>query len=102
MSIDFKQLAKICVDAEMAHAISKASGEATIDLAASGNRMGSIHTHMITGPPGTPDLSGTPISYSAKYNATTVRVKCEDLRDFYANMGWVMDDFAQDNPRIIQ
>ena len=97
--MDFSELAQMCVDAEMNHMATGLSGNPTIAIGMSGNHIGKISVHILSGLPNMPNasLSGTPLKYIARANKTIILLKCAEIRQFYKNLGWSFEDFLHSN-----
>jgi hypothetical protein len=95
MGMDFKKLAQACVDAEESHAIKHKSGEPRTKIGVQGDQTSSDKIHILTAPHGK-HLMGCPKTYVKKHDVTLIEITCRDIREFYEEMDWTVEEFIDE------
>ena len=101
MGMDFKGLARLCVEAEMNHVINGKSGEPVAQLGVSGDQTRGTHVHILTAPGNHSALTGRPVKYVKRHDLTIVHIACRDIRAFYHNMNWSIEEFIDEIPKVL-
>jgi hypothetical protein len=101
MMMDFKSLAKLCVDAEMNHITNGKSGEPMAQIGISGDQTKGTCIHILTAPQGHSALTGKPNKYVKQHDLTIVDIACRDIRAFYHNMNWSIEEFIDEISKVL-
>ena len=96
MSFKLKDLATVCVNAEMNYAIEDIPLDPRFVLKLKSKKKEQVIT-LLTGMNGV-DLYAENIVYIASEKKTLVMVKCEAVRKFFHQNGWTPEDILDSNP----
>ena len=101
MAMDFKSLAKLCVEAEMNHRIEAKSGEPMARIGFDGDQTKGKSLHILSAPEGHSALTGRPIKYVKRHDLTIVDIACRDIREFYNNMNRSIEEYIDEIPKVL-
>ena len=101
MAMDFKNLAKLCAEAEENHLFHGKSGEPVTQIGFCGNQMKGKRVHILTGPENHSDLTGKPIMYVKPSDVTIIDIACRDIRAFYNSMNLTIEEFVDEIPKVL-
>jgi len=101
MAMDFKNIAKLCVEAEMKHLINGKSGEPIAQIGVNGDQTNGKYVHILTAPEGHFALTGKPGKYVKRHDLTIVDIACCDIRAFYDSMNWSIEEFIDEIQKVL-
>ena len=99
--MDFKNLAKLCAEAEMNHLIKGKTGEPITQIGVFGDWTQGRLVHILTAPGNHSNLVGKPIRYVERRDLTIVVITCRDIRSFFNNMNWTIEEFIDEIPKVL-